>query len=91
MKALVFADIVHLDDVRMVQLAGALGFAPESLDVARLGREALGQHLERHDALHLDLARLEDRAHAAAVDARQQFVASEAGRDLLVVRCGRFA
>jgi hypothetical protein len=75
--ALVVADFVDGDDVRMFKAGRGFGFGAEALH--EFGRSQLaGQHyFERDDAVEADLAGFEDHAHAPAGDFLQQFVIAE--------------
>jgi hypothetical protein len=60
--ALVFADLVDGQDVRMVEIGRRLGFPVKARHV-RLRRQLARQdHLERHQSIEADLAGLEDDA-----------------------------
>ena len=64
--ALVRADFVDRDDVRVVEVGGGLSLGLETL-LLGCAREFPGaNHLERHDAVETDLACSINHAHAAA-------------------------
>jgi hypothetical protein len=76
--AVVFADLVDRDDVRVVQVGRRLGFGLEALEFGFGGELAGANHLQRDDAVEGPVARLIDDPHAAAGDGFQQFVVAEA-------------
>ena len=77
MPALVFADLVNGDDIRMVQVGRRFGFGAETGDLI-LVREITGAHeLEGNEAVETDLAGAIDDAHAAPADFLQQFVVAD--------------
>ena len=76
--ALVSADFVDRDDVRMVEIGGGFRLGGESLHFG-LGREdAAEDHLQSDGSADGDLACFEDDAHAALGDALDQFVVADA-------------
>ena len=59
------SDVVHGDDVRMIQLRGGARFAPEAAQRRLMAERAAEQHLDRHRSIEPQVARLVDRAHPA--------------------------
>ena len=80
--AVKLADVVDVDDVRVSQSGGGLGFGLKAAD--QLGRsEVAGQdHLDGHRAVEPFLPGLVDDAHAAAADLADQLVRAEIARQL---------
>lgn len=75
--AMVLADRVDRNDVRMLQGRRRLGFVPESLKRTFIERGDRGEHLER-DATHQgDLFRLVDHAHAAPSEFAEDSVVAD--------------
>ena len=66
--AALLAEIVHGDDVRMIQLRERPGLAVEAFGKGRVSGERPGQDLERHIALQFRLPDLENSPHAAVAD-----------------------
>jgi hypothetical protein len=60
------ADAINRDDAGVLELGGRTSFALEPLDELLVERERERQDLDRHVALQLLLARLEDDGHPAA-------------------------
>ncbi len=77
------AEVMHRDDVRMVQARQGAGFAVEPLGKARVARGGGRQDLQRHQPVQIWLARLIDGAHAALADELKDF---ELGKQLGEVR-----
>jgi hypothetical protein len=75
--ALVLADVVQGTDVRMLEPGHRAGFALEALAPHRVGGQRRRQHLDRHRPVEPGVARLEDLAHAAFADQRQDLVRAE--------------
>ena len=71
------AEVVHGDDVRLLQPGGDARLAPESVLVARVGRHVGPQQLERHHPLADGVVGAVDLAHAADADQRLQLVGPE--------------
>ena len=63
--AVLVADVVDGDDVRVVHRGGQLRLAKEALAVFGLRGDLLADHLQRHVAFERLLARLVDDTHAA--------------------------
>src|ERR1035437_8898001 len=62
-RAVVAANVVNGDDVRVIERAGRAGFAFETGDTVRIARQAGGQHLYRYVALQPGIASTPDLAH----------------------------
>ncbi len=75
--ALVLADLVDRHDTGVVEVGGGLGLDAEAADVGLAGELAGEDHLERDRPVEAGLPRLEDHAHAAAGDLREQLVIAE--------------
>jgi hypothetical protein len=75
--ALVLADLVDRDDIRVRKAGRRLGFSLEALDRVRRRHCAGADELERDDAVEAHLPRLEDHAYATACDFLEQFVITE--------------
>ena len=73
------AEVMHGDDVGMVQARQGAGFAVEPLGKARVAGGGGRQDLQRHQAVQAGLARLIDGAHAALADELKDF---ELGKQL---------
>ena len=74
MQALVHADFVNRDDVRMLQTGSRLSLDLKPLDIV-VSRQSSGHdHLDRDDASECGLSSLVDDPHSAARDFLQQFV-----------------
>ena len=71
------ADRVDRDDVRMPEPGGRVGLVQESVELIGRGRPELGDRLDRHDAIELQVASLVDDAHAAPADLAQDLVIRE--------------
>lgn len=75
-----FADLMHRDDMRMLELRGGFSLGPEAREVRR-GRQPSGQnHLQRDRAVQTDLRCAIDDSHAAATDLFEQFKIADAAR-----------
>src|SRR5437867_5547552 len=87
MLAVVDANIVNGDDVRVLEEGRSRNLAPEPLNDL-LARELPGQdHLHRDNALETALPRAIDHAHPAAGNLFEQFVIAEVpGRPVLDIR-----
>ena len=68
------AHVNALHDVGVAELRGRTGLAEEPLDVGPVLGELRREDLQRDDAVHADLPRLEDRAHAARAKAAEDLV-----------------
>src|ERR1051325_785313 len=77
MLLLMDANFVDGHDIRMIQMRRSLGFGVKTLDVGGARKLARENHLEGDDAVEADLPRLEDDAHAAACDLRENLVIAE--------------
>ncbi len=71
------ADFVHRHDLRMIEPGDRLGLGLKAGQVRRRRQLASQYHLERHDPVQAQLPRLEDDAHAAAAQLREQFVVAK--------------
>lgn len=76
------AEIMHCDDVRMVQFGQKARFAIETLGEMRVGRECFGQKFERDDPVQARLTRFEDKAHATTPDEFKKLELRENGGEL---------
>ncbi len=63
--------VIGVDDIGMGELAGRPDFTEEAANDARIGQTLGTDHLERDDALQRRLAGLEDLAHSALAEPRQ--------------------
>ena len=72
--ALVCADVEHDQDVGVVQGAGGPGFLLEAPQAIGIGREAVGQDLDRDLAAEARIARAVDLAHPSGAKRRQDFI-----------------
>ena len=86
--AVELADLVDVDDIRVSQSSGGLGFDLKTAD--QLGRSQMaGQnHLHGDGAIESFLPSFVDHAHAAAADLADQFVGSEIARQFADGRGG---
>jgi hypothetical protein len=75
--ALVLADLVDRDDVRVVEAGGRLGLGLEALDVTGRRELAGEDHLQGDGTVEAHLPRPVHDAHAAAGDDFQQFVVAD--------------
>ena len=73
--AVVAADFVDLHDVRMLQASDRLGLGAEPLHILFVGVGAGEDHLERDEALELDVPRLVDDAHATPAQHGEKLIA----------------
>ncbi|GIW72644.1 MAG: hypothetical protein KatS3mg102_2186 [Planctomycetota bacterium] len=71
-------DVVDLDDVGVAELLDGIDLAQETAYLLLGGVHAVFQHLERHDAQPLVVARAVDHPHAAARDLLQHLGVAEA-------------
>ena len=71
----VLADVVHRNDVGMVQRSRSPGLMQEPLPRLR-GGDRLGENLDRHLAPQLEIGGAEDDSHPAAADLTPEFVAA---------------
>ena len=70
-------DAVDLRDVRVVQRREHLPFALEARDAIGVGRERLGQNLQRDVAIEVRVFRAIDLTHPASAEGGRDFVRSE--------------
>ena len=75
--AVQLADVVHGENVRVVQRGRCLGFALEPPASRRVG-ELVGKELDRNRSIELRVVRRIDFAHAAGAEQRDDFVGAEA-------------
>ena len=83
------ADVVEGADVRMVELRDRPRLALEALAELRIGRERVGQDLDRDGAIEARVAGPVDLAHAAGAEGGEDFVRAEAGAGGKGHGCGR--
>ena len=76
------ADVVHGEDVRVVQRRGRAGFLLESMEAIGVGRECAGQDLDRHVTPEPRIARTVDLAHAACAKCGDDLIRPEASARL---------
>src|SRR5262245_1853083 len=67
-QAVVLANLVNLDDVRVLQSSDRAGLLLEALQLFRAGVRSREDHLQRDEPVQALLARLVDDAHAAAAE-----------------------
>ena len=77
MLAVLGADLVDGQDVRVIEVGGGLGLGAKAAHVGGRSQVPRQNHFERHVAAQADLPRLEDDAHAAAGDLLAQFVVAQ--------------
>jgi len=75
--AFVAADFVDVNDVRMIEPGGGLGFAAEAGDFLRTGKAPGVNQLEGDDAVETELAGAIYLAHAAVAKEFEEFVVAE--------------
>ena len=78
MRRATVLEAVNRGDVRMIQRRQHLGFAPESREPIRIQRERFGQHLQRHVAIQLRVARAIHLPHPARTEDSKDFIGAEA-------------
>lgn len=76
-RAIVGPDVVHGQDVGMVQRAGGAGFLLEATDAFGVLGDRGGQDLDRHFAPEAGVAGAIDLAHPAGADERQDLIGPE--------------
>ena len=76
------------DDLGVVEPADGLHLALEACDGPLVLDAALGQHLQRDDALQLGVQCLVDRAHAAVPEFREELVFAKLAGDGKGHHCG---
>src|SRR5262249_14353157 len=74
-QAVVFADLVNLDDRRVLEPGRRLRLGAEAGQLVRIRVRAAQNHLERHDAIQPHLPRLVDDAHASLAEHLEKLVA----------------
>ena len=78
--AAVFADIVDLDDVRVLQLPERLGFAAKPSDFVPTGQIFPEDHFQCDESLERLLPRPIDHAHTAATEFIENVVTGDVGK-----------
>jgi hypothetical protein len=81
-----FAEIVHRNDIGMVQPGQGLGLALEPLGETRIRTFFRQEDLERHDPVQCGLPGLVDYAHAALTKHLDDFEVGEVARDFALGR-----
>ncbi len=76
-SAIVLADVVDLDDVRMLQTRDRFGLGRETSPLAHAGVRAGDDRLDGDRAIQLHLSRPVDHAHAAASQLAHDFIAGQ--------------
>ena len=84
MLALLHADFMNGDDVRMLKARRRRSFDAEAVDELFARVLAEEEHLDRNHPVEAQLARLIDDAHAAARDFFQEFIIAEAPRQIRI-------
>ncbi len=77
--ATAFFEAVDVGDVRVIQRGERFGFAGEPRKALRIMRERLGQHLDRHVAIELRVARAPHLPHPAFAERSGDLVGAETG------------
>ena len=67
-RAVVLTEVVHGEDVRVIERGGGAGFLFEAREPFRIAGKCRRQHLDRHDALETIVAGAVDLAHAARAE-----------------------
>jgi hypothetical protein len=83
-----YTEIMHCDDVRMIQLRQDAAFPAEPLGERRVGGEGLRQDFQGDETIQLGLARLEDKSHSALADEFQDFKLGKRGGEFRHARRG---
>ncbi len=76
-RAVLGADVMDREDVRVVERRGGLGFLRESPEPIRIRGEVVRKHLDRHFTPERRVARAIDLAHPARTERREDLAASE--------------
>ena len=76
-STVVGADVVHRQDVRMVELAGRTGFQLETSQPSRIGGDLGRQHFDRDIPAQAGVAGTVDLPHPARPDRRHHFVGAQ--------------
>ena len=76
-RAVVHADVVHREDVRMIQRRSGSRFLLEALKPAGIGRGVRGKNLDRDVAPEARVAAAIDLAHPSRAEQRKDFVGTE--------------
>ncbi len=88
--AVVLADLVDLDDVRVLEAGDGLGLGAETCQLRLAGVAAGQDHLEGDDAAQLDVPRLVDDTHATLAELAEDLVAGHlASRATAALETGR--
>ena len=90
MLAVVLADFVDRDDIRVIESGGRFGFRVKSLYQGGRGQLAGENHFERDRPIKANLPRAVDHAHPTAVDFLDQFIVAEV-TDRSITRACTFA
>ena len=77
MLAVMLADLVDGDDIRVLQVGRGFGLAQKACDLVRTGQGAGADHFEGHVPIQVRLPGLPDHAHAAAGDFFEKLVVAE--------------
>ena len=80
-----FAEIVNVQDVRVVDLGQALGFAFEARDEVAVARQFRRQHLDCDAAIQAQLAGVVDRSHATLADLAVDEAAAQRSADERII------
>jgi len=73
------ADVVHGEDIRVVQRGGCAGFLLESTEAIDVGRKCCGEDFDRDITSESRIARTVYLAHAASAEGGDDFVGAETG------------
>ena len=77
--AVLLADLVNLHDVGMLQAGDGFGLFTETSNLLGVGIFAGENHLERHEALEVDLAGLVNPSHPTAAQDAQDLITGDHG------------
>jgi hypothetical protein len=77
-SAFVRADVVEIEDVRVIQRAGRAGFLLEALEPMGILRDLLGQDLDRNLATETAVSRSVDLTHPPGPERPEDLIAAEA-------------
>ncbi len=87
--AVVLAELVDVDDVRVVQFRDGLGLGLEPLQGGGVGRELVAEQLQRDFPLERELAGEVDLPHAAGAEPAEELVVAERAAGEIGRRRGR--
>jgi hypothetical protein len=76
------ADVIHGEDVRVVQRRRGAGFLLESIEAIDVGRECRGEYFDRNITSEPRIARTVHLAHAACAECGHDLVRPEASARL---------